>query len=97
MTPEEKQLAADMPSVINPHLTLDDAADFTWDFGCRFLLETKFGNYVWYDPDYEGGDNTIHPWYGNPLDFTERGFSGRWKGNHIIREFCGPNALIVTD
>jgi len=93
MTPEEKQLAADMPSVIHPHLTLDDAADFTWGRD-RYLLDTKYGYYVWYATD---GVSVIYPYYGNPLDFCERGHAGKWRGNHIIRDFCGPDVTIEVD
>jgi hypothetical protein len=94
MTPAEKALAADMPSVIHPHLTLDDAADFTWDWHDRYLLDTNFGYYVWYAA---ADDNTIRPYYGNPLDFCERGYAGKWKGNYIIRDFCGPDVRMVVE
>jgi hypothetical protein len=89
----KKQIVVNASSVNHQHLTIADSAEFTWDFGCRFLLETKHGNYVWYSPNY-GGDNTIHPWYGNPLNFTEPGFCGRSKGRHVIGDYCGNNVYI---
>lgn len=66
---------------------------FTWDFGSRFFIETSKGNFVWHDPEY-GGDNTLsqtrrtfHRWIGNSF--------GRDKGEHSIRDYCGPDVKIV--
>lgn len=79
-------------------LSLDDVADFVWGFDHEFLLkvekdgETRY--YVWSDPDYNG-DNTIRPYTGNPMDFTSPGFSGRCKGRHFIRRYCGDEVKIL--
>jgi len=77
-------------------LTIDDVVDITWNFGDRFLLQTADAAYVWYSPDY-GGDNTIHKYGGDPSNFTEPGFAGRYKGQHTIRRYCGPDVKIVED
>jgi hypothetical protein len=83
----------------NTRLTLDTVCEFTWNFGSLFLLEPKIMNisgshFVWSDPDY-GGDNTIKPYHGNPRDFTEPGFSGRFKGTHTIRKYCGEDVAFI--
>ena len=75
-------------------LTISDIGDFTWDFGCCFLIETEKGDFVWSDPDYQG-DNTIRPFTGNKANFTEEGFMGRCKGTHVIGEYCGKDVVIL--
>lgn len=80
--------------------TLDTTCEFTWNFGSKFLLEPKDMNiaeeyFVWADPDY-GGDNTIKPFQGNPQDFTEPGFCGRYKGIHTIRGYCGEDVIFTS-
>lgn len=71
---------------------LDLIADFTWDYGKEFFLETSEGNFVWSDPDHNG-DNTINPFKGTYEDWLkENGIPyGRDKGKHKIRDFCGDN------
>lgn len=69
---------------------LDLVGNFTWGFGNLWFIETKEGNFVWSDPDYPGGNNTIKPvkydysgWLGrNGIPF------GRDKGTHRIGDFC---------
>lgn len=75
-------------------ITQNTVAEFTWNFGSNFLLETQYGNFVWSDPDY-GGDNTIRPYAGNPINFTQNGLSGRYKGRHIIRNYCGDKVIFM--
>ena len=36
-------------------ISQDTTASFTWGFGKEFFLETDEGNFVWNDPDYQGG------------------------------------------
>lgn len=73
-------------------LTLDTVGSFTWDFGCNFHIETSVGCFVWSDPSYNG-DNTIKPapayneWIGKSF--------GRYKGQHLIRDFCGKDVKIM--
>lgn len=75
-------------------INLDTMAQFTWDFGQHFLLETTEGFFVWSDPDYNG-DNTIKPYKGNPSDFTAPGFCGRDKGYNSIRNKCGEDVIFM--
>ena len=77
-------------------LTIDSIADFTWNFGQLFLLESGGKYYVWSDPDYNG-DNTIKTFTGNPRNFTMKGFSGRCKGSHRIGDYCGPDVKFLLN
>jgi hypothetical protein len=78
-------------------LTIKDEANFTWNYGNKFFLETSKGNYVWSDPDYLGGDNTITPFNGNYDTWikSENIPMGRDKGNHIIEDYCGKDVKII--
>jgi len=80
-------------------LTLDSVADFTWDFGHEFHLRTSDGNYIWSDPGYPGGDNTIRP---TKLSYSEWIVEiqipfGRDKGTHTIRGYCGEDVKILEE
>ncbi len=75
-------------------ITLDTIAEFTWDFGSRFLLETPEGTYVWSDPEY-GGDNTIRPLTKEEVENFFGDFWGRSKGSHKVRDYCGDNVKIL--
>lgn len=81
--------------IMNEKLTLDDEAEFTWMFGHEFFLETSKGNFVWSDPEYSG-DNTIRSFSGTYKDFQKQlGVGlGRYKGKHIIREYCGSDVKL---
>jgi hypothetical protein len=78
-------------------LMLDDVADFTYCWGNTFFLETAKGNYEWSDPEYPGGDNSIKKFNGNLKDFYRHCKIpyGRGKGEHVIRNYCGPDVKIV--
>lgn len=78
-------------------LTLDTIAHFTWGWSHRFFLETDNGNYIWSDPDYPFGNNTITPFKGTYKDWlNQEGISfARDKGKHIIRNYCGENVQII--
>lgn len=76
------------------HPVLDDLAEFTWNFGSQFFIETKnHGNWVWSDPDYQGDHTltktelTVQQWLA-PL-------YGRDKGKGIVRYFVGEDVRIV--
>lgn len=75
---------------------LDTVAEFGWNFGSEFFLETANGNFIWSDPDY-GGDNTIHPFQGSLEDYcvTRSLPFVRDKGKHTIRGYCGPDVEFV--
>jgi hypothetical protein len=69
---------------------------FTW-FWCElFFIETKKGNFVWSDPDYNG-DNTIKLFSGSIFDFHKQsGYDyGRCKGEHQIYRKCGDQIIFV--
>ena len=75
-------------------LTIDDIAEFTWDFGQNFLLETNRGLFVWSDPDYSG-DNTIRR-INHIEEIFPGGTFGRSKGTHFIGEYCGSEVKIIN-
>lgn len=64
---------------------------FSWNFGNKFFIETEMGNFVWSDPDYFGGDNSIKFFDGNLDDFCKQEHIGytRDKGIHTIKKYCG--------
>lgn len=76
-------------------LNLDSEAKFVHGFGCMFFLETTEENYVWSDPEYPNGDNTIKKFNGTVkqwLEVNQIPF-GRSKGTHKVREYCGENVI----
>lgn len=81
----------------NDKLTTGDIADFTWFWGNEFFLETNKGNFVWSDPDYTGGDNTIRPFKGSLQDYCRHCNVdyGRSKGKHFIGSYCGEDVKIL--
>lgn len=79
-------------------LTLDDVAHFSWGWNHQFFLETAKGNYIWSDPDYSGGNNTIIKFDGTHNDWLRQigvNFS-RDKGRHTIRGYCGEEVKIQS-
>lgn len=76
-------------------LDLDSVADFSWDFGHIFYLETRSGLYEWSDPDY-GGDNIIRRSRYSSLEerYAKEGTPTRSKGRHVISRYCGPGARL---
>jgi hypothetical protein len=75
-------------------LDLDMYAEFTWDFGQKFFLETEVGNYIWSDPDYNG-DNTIRPYDGTLSKWLGPQEYGRSKGTYRIGDYCGNEVKII--
>lgn len=77
-------------------INLDTIADFSWDFGQFFFLETEHGLYEWSDPDH-GGDNTIRKSrYSSLAEYCmETGLFVRSKGRHYIRNYCGENVVFA--
>jgi hypothetical protein len=82
---------------IKPKLTLDDVAKFTWMFTNIFFLETSKGNYLWSDPSYPGGDNTIKPTNQTYGEYCKEGEFGRIKGEHVIKDYCGDEVKIMEE
>lgn len=76
----------------------DSVAEFSWDYGSTFFLETEDGLFEWSDPSY-GGNNIIRrsKWASLEERFNETTLFTRGKGTHIISEYCGPDVLIVSD
>lgn len=74
---------------------LDAMADFTWDMGSSFLIETPFGNFEWSNPEY-GGDNTVKPYKGTLEEWIEKNAGyARDKGSHIVRNYTGSRVIII--
>lgn len=65
--------------------------EFVWCWNKTFFIETCYGNFVWSDPDYPGGDGTITRFDGSYEEFIKQQNIpyGRDKGKHIIKEYCG--------
>lgn len=76
-------------------LTVEDVADFTWNWNDLFFLETAKGNFVWSDPEY-GGDNTIRPYNGDLKKFFGKSY-GRSSGSHTIAAYCGNGVRILDE
>ena len=59
-------------------------------------------HYVWSDPGYPGGDNTIRPFKGTVTDWyrivgVPVSIGGRYKGQHILKNYCGPDVKYVAE
>jgi len=81
-------------------LSLDTQAEFTWNFDKEFLLrvvnpDNSDAYFVWSSPEY-GGNNTIYPFLGNPLNFTRKGVRGREKGIYTIGRYCGNQVKFIN-
>lgn len=76
---------------------LELVGDFTWLWDHQFFIETPNGNFVWSDPGYPHGDNTIRKsdkTYNQYLAYC--GIShGRSKGLHKIKDYCGTEIILV--
>lgn len=76
---------------------LNMTGEFTWDFGMNFFIETRIGNFIWSDPDYNG-DNSIKPYNGTCHEYFEQcGHFGRSKGIHTIGGYCGNDVNIMIN
>jgi hypothetical protein len=64
---------------------------FFWSFGHEFFIETTCGNFIWSDPDYPNGDNTIRAYSGSYNDWLDTvGIDyARDKGHHSILYYVG--------
>ena len=82
--------------VIDKETLINTIGEFGWSFGQEFFIETKFGNFVWSDPDYNG-DNTIKKFDGDLKKFCRTiGISFvRDKGKHLIGKYCGTNFTLI--
>jgi hypothetical protein len=84
--------------MITKEQLLNEVGDFTWDFGQCFFIETRYGNFIWSDPDYNG-DNTMMEYSGSIQDFfsSRYGLYGRGKGNHLISRYCGDKFTVIEE
>jgi len=80
-------------------MNLDEIARFIWFWNDKFFVEAESGNYIWSDPSYPNGNNTIRPYKGTCKDYCESSGVefGRDKGSHRIAEYCGPYVRFVED
>ena len=80
-------------------INLDTVADFTYCWGCTFFLETPEGSFIWSDPDYPEGNNTIIPFNGALKDFLINIIiqHGRRKGQYTIGAYCGEEVKLLLD
>lgn len=76
---------------------MEEVGDFCWNYANKFFIETRFGNFIWSDPDYLGGDNTIEQFGGSYEDFVklEKIPYCRDKGKHRIRDYCGEEFTFI--
>lgn len=74
---------------------LNCVGEFTWTYGMSFFVETKYGNFEWKDPSYQG-DNSFTLFNGNFKTFLKDSNMpyGRCKGKHVIKDYCGENINI---
>lgn len=78
-------------------IDLDTSGSFTWNYGNEFLIETADGNYIWSDPSYHGGTNTIRKYSGDYKEWCADNNIpfGRCKGTHIVRNYCGDKVTFI--
>jgi hypothetical protein len=76
---------------------LDRVGSFVWLWGHDFFIETATGNFIWSDPGYPGGDNTLRATTFTLSEWLKKLAIpyGRDKGRHIIRAYCGPDVRLV--
>lgn len=71
-------------------------AEFYWNLGKYYILDHQDDYYIWFPGRY-GGDNTI---IYIPMTFLDEvksvfGPHFRYKGKHVIEEYCGTTSTIV--
>lgn len=64
---------------------------FTWNYNCKFLIETPEGNFIWSNPDYPFGDNSVVRYHGSYEDWIQQENIpyGRYKGKHVVENYIG--------
>lgn len=69
---------------------LELLGSFTWMWDDKFFIETAEGNFIWRDPNYPGGDNTIKSYDGSLKQYCRKtGIPfGRDKGKHFLKNYC---------
>ena len=78
-------------------MTLDTIGEFTWLWGHEFFITTPEGNWIYSDPDYDGGDNTIRKIENTLVEYLKIHHLpyGRDKGQHTIGQYCGEEVTIL--
>lgn len=85
------------PNLITKEKLLTLVGEFLWSFSNEFFIITEVGSFIWKDPNYPGGDNTIAPY---AQDFNawlkERNLPyARDKGKHVIGHYCGSDFSLI--
>lgn len=77
-------------------LTIYDKAIFIKISRNKSFLKTKFGNYIWSDPEY-GGNNSIKKFKGSLQDAFATGLAkfSEHKGEYNINYYCGSDVDIL--
>lgn len=78
-------------------ITKETIGKFGWAWSHEFFVQTDYGNFIYSDPDYPNGNNTLQPYPHSLRKFCQdRGLACvRDKGCHPIEKFCGPNVKIL--
>lgn len=66
--------------------------EFAWNFGSRFYVTTKYGNFIWFSEDYYG-DNSFRQTELSAKEFAGVNFL-RDKGQAIVSSRCGNDIKI---
>lgn len=71
---------------------------FYFSFGKEFFIETNNGNFVWNNPDYGDGDNTVKPFKGTLKQWIKSCNIPycRDKGSKLIGNYIGNDFAIVS-
>ena len=69
---------------------------FYWSFDKTWFITTSKGNFIWDDANY-GGSNTITRTHETFNEWIKRKdvFYSRYKGQHVIRKYCGDDVQVI--
>lgn len=75
----------------------NEIALFTQSWNHQFFVETKYGNFIYSDPNYPNGNNTLTLYNGSFQDFLKEKklLTVRTKGEFLIKEFCNPLVKVL--
>ena len=73
---------------------LGSMGNFCWDFRFTWFVETKYGNFIWKDPDY-GGDNSFTQTIKTFCQYNTNRQTWRDKGDHQIEKYFGGDINII--
>jgi hypothetical protein len=74
---------------------LNTVAEFTWNFGMHFYVDTKDRKFIYSDPKYQGDGSLIE----TKQSYEEwiKPYWGRDKGLHTIRDYCDVSKVVLLD